>query len=187
MKLLLQHEASPNVVDSKGSSPLHLAAWAGDAEIVRLILSQGPSNPKVNLAVSNSPFYKTLVVAWGLLQNFLPTRKVFVETILRRSYVNIKTLSSNRIYMYRSASSVFYFSHQTTTCHEFRPSASWKFIYSLLPFLVPWHVFAKFSKVSSWILKYFSWTENNLQFYRLFIKFAHYRVFNNFISFFFSK
>lgn len=54
VKLLLQYEASTNVVDAKGSSPLHLAAWAGDAEIVRLILSQGPSVPKVNLAVSNS-------------------------------------------------------------------------------------------------------------------------------------
>lgn len=53
VRLLLQYEASTNVVDAKGSSPLHLAAWAGDAEIVRLILSQGPSVPKVNLAVSN--------------------------------------------------------------------------------------------------------------------------------------
>ena len=51
VKLLLQYEASTNVVDAKGSSPLHLAAWAGDAEIVRLILSQGPSVPNVNLAV----------------------------------------------------------------------------------------------------------------------------------------
>lgn len=52
VKLLLQYEASTNVVDAKGSSPLHLAAWAGDAEIVRLILTQGPSVPKVNLTVS---------------------------------------------------------------------------------------------------------------------------------------
>lgn len=49
---MLQYEASTNVVDAKGSSPLHLAAWAGDAEIVRLILTQGPSVPKVNLTVS---------------------------------------------------------------------------------------------------------------------------------------
>lgn len=51
MKLLLQYEASTNVVDSKGSSPLHLAAWTGDAEIVLLILNQGPSVPNVNLVV----------------------------------------------------------------------------------------------------------------------------------------
>lgn len=51
VKVLLQYEASTNVVDAKGSSPLHLAAWAGDANIVRLILSQGPSIPNVNLAV----------------------------------------------------------------------------------------------------------------------------------------
>lgn len=51
VKILLQFEASTNVIDAKGSSPLHLAAWAGDAEIVRLILTQGPSVPNVNLAV----------------------------------------------------------------------------------------------------------------------------------------
>lgn len=52
VRLLLQYEASTNVVDAKGSSPLHLAAWAGHGDIVRLILSQGPSVPKVNLVVS---------------------------------------------------------------------------------------------------------------------------------------
>ena len=51
VKLLLQHEASTNIVDAKGSSPLHLAAWSGNSEIVRLILSQGPSVPDVNLTV----------------------------------------------------------------------------------------------------------------------------------------
>ncbi|XP_024944118.1 uncharacterized protein LOC107271110 isoform X2 [Cephus cinctus] len=54
VKLLLQYEASTNVVDAKGSSPLHLAAWAGDAEIVRLILCQGPSVPNVNLATKDN-------------------------------------------------------------------------------------------------------------------------------------
>ncbi|CAD1478766.1 unnamed protein product, partial [Heterotrigona itama] len=54
VKLLLQYEASTNVVDAKGSSPLHLAAWAGDAEIVRLILTQGPSVPKVNLTTKDN-------------------------------------------------------------------------------------------------------------------------------------
>lgn len=58
VRLLLQYEASTNVVDAKGSSPLHLAAWAGDAEIVRLILNQGPSVPKVNLAVSSISIIK---------------------------------------------------------------------------------------------------------------------------------
>lgn len=51
VKLLLQHEASTNIVDAKGSSPLHLAAWSGNSEIVRLILTQGPSVPNVNLTV----------------------------------------------------------------------------------------------------------------------------------------
>ena len=51
VKLLLQHEASKNIVDAKGSSPLHLAAWSGNSDIVRLILTQGPSIPNVNLTV----------------------------------------------------------------------------------------------------------------------------------------
>lgn len=52
VKLLLTHEANINVVDSKGLSSLHLAAWSGDEEIVRLLLTHGPSVPNVNLKVS---------------------------------------------------------------------------------------------------------------------------------------
>lgn len=51
VKLLLEHDASPNIVDSKGSSPLHLAAWSGNVDIVRLLLS-GPSICNVNLTVT---------------------------------------------------------------------------------------------------------------------------------------
>jgi ankyrin repeat protein len=58
VKLLLNHEASTNIVDAKGSSPLHLAAWSGNSEIVRLILSQGPSIPNVNLTVFFLESYK---------------------------------------------------------------------------------------------------------------------------------
>jgi len=51
VQLLLAHEASTNILDVKGSSPLHLAAWTGNVDIVRLLLSQGPSVPNVNLTV----------------------------------------------------------------------------------------------------------------------------------------
>ena len=51
--MLLSHEASCNVVDDKGSSPLHLAAWTGNSDIVGLLLHQGPSVPNVNLLVSD--------------------------------------------------------------------------------------------------------------------------------------
>lgn len=51
VKLLLEHEASTNIVDVKGSSPLHLAAWTGNVDIVRLLLG-GPSVCNVNLTVS---------------------------------------------------------------------------------------------------------------------------------------
>ena len=52
VQLLLAHEASTNIVDVKGSSPLHLAAWTGNVDIVRLLLCHGPSVPNVNLVVS---------------------------------------------------------------------------------------------------------------------------------------
>lgn len=50
--LLLEHEASPNIVDSKGSSPLHLAAWAGHSDIVRLLLTSGVRVTQIDLRVS---------------------------------------------------------------------------------------------------------------------------------------
>uniref|UniRef100_A0A8C7ZFT6 Ankyrin repeat and sterile alpha motif domain containing 1B n=1 Tax=Oryzias sinensis TaxID=183150 RepID=A0A8C7ZFT6_9TELE len=45
---LLQFEASTNVADSKGCSPLHLAAWRGDVDIVRILIHHGPSHCRVN-------------------------------------------------------------------------------------------------------------------------------------------
>ena len=51
VRLLLEHEASVNIVDSKGSSPLHLAAWSGNADIARSLL-KGSSVCNVNLTVS---------------------------------------------------------------------------------------------------------------------------------------
>lgn len=57
VKLLLQHDASTNIIDVKGSSPLHLAAWSGNIEIVRLLLS-GPSICNVNLTVRISKSFR---------------------------------------------------------------------------------------------------------------------------------
>ncbi|KAG8221864.1 hypothetical protein J437_LFUL003240 [Ladona fulva] len=51
VQLLLGHEASTNIADGKGSTPLHLAAWTGNEDIVRLLLCHGPSVPNVNLKV----------------------------------------------------------------------------------------------------------------------------------------
>ena len=50
--LLLSHDANPNIVDNKGSTALHLAAWTGDYEIVNMILTQSAHVPNVNLKVS---------------------------------------------------------------------------------------------------------------------------------------
>ena len=52
--LLLKHQASPNIVDRKGSSPLHLAAWAAHIDIVYILLTTGIGETQINLRVSNS-------------------------------------------------------------------------------------------------------------------------------------
>ena len=54
VELLLSYEASCNSADDKGSSPLHLAAWAGHAQIVEILMTRGPSIANVNLTVSGS-------------------------------------------------------------------------------------------------------------------------------------
>lgn len=48
VEVLLRNDALTNVADCKGCYPLHLAAWKGDAQIVRLLIHQGPSHTKVN-------------------------------------------------------------------------------------------------------------------------------------------
>lgn len=45
---LLQYEASTNVADNKGYFPIHLAAWKGDEEIVKILIHHGPSRSRVN-------------------------------------------------------------------------------------------------------------------------------------------
>jgi ankyrin repeat protein len=56
VKLLLEHEASPNLTDDKGCSPLHLAAWTGNVHIVKLLICHGPSVTLINLLVSYQLF-----------------------------------------------------------------------------------------------------------------------------------
>ena len=48
MCLLLRCGASTTIPDCSGSCPLHLAAWKGDLEIVKSLVSQGPSRANVN-------------------------------------------------------------------------------------------------------------------------------------------
>lgn len=48
VEVLLRNEALTNIADNKGCYPLHLAAWKGDEHIVKLLIHQGPSHPKLN-------------------------------------------------------------------------------------------------------------------------------------------
>ena len=63
---LLEFEASSNMADSKGCVPLHLAAWRGDVDIVRILLHHGPSQCRVNQQVSPPPPV-TLLSSWDPL------------------------------------------------------------------------------------------------------------------------
>jgi len=49
---LLKQQASANIADSRGCFPLHLAAWRGDAEMCRTLLTHGPSISNVDEVVS---------------------------------------------------------------------------------------------------------------------------------------
>lgn len=56
VELLLKMQASTNIPDNRGCFPLHLAAWRGNAEICRILLTQGPSTAKVNAQVTDVHF-----------------------------------------------------------------------------------------------------------------------------------
>jgi ankyrin repeat protein len=51
VELLLKLQASANIPDQKGCYPLHLAAWRGNEEICRVLITHGPSTAKVNAQV----------------------------------------------------------------------------------------------------------------------------------------
>lgn len=53
VEALLRNEALTNIADNKGCYPLHLAAWKGDEHIVKLLIHQGPSHPKLNEQVGH--------------------------------------------------------------------------------------------------------------------------------------
>lgn len=54
VRVLLANDASPNLPDSRGSSPLHLAAWAGHQEIVNLLLTNPNRPAKPNLQTDDN-------------------------------------------------------------------------------------------------------------------------------------
>ena len=64
MEALLRNEALTNIADNKGCYPLHLAAWKGDEHIVKLLIHQGPSHPKLNEQVRRCIYSSVLVYVW---------------------------------------------------------------------------------------------------------------------------
>lgn len=67
---LLQFEASTNVADSKGCFPLHLAAWRGDVDIVRILIHHGPSLCRVNQQVR--PHNPIIILLKSIFNTTLP-------------------------------------------------------------------------------------------------------------------
>ena len=51
VEILLRENANVNVVDSRGCNPLHLAAWKGNLDICKTLLTNPHSQIQVNLQV----------------------------------------------------------------------------------------------------------------------------------------
>ena len=83
VELLLSYEASCNSADDKGSSPLHLAAWAGNKEIVDVLLTKGPSIANVNLTVSSTlhEFHIVLVLICSIKHRFLSAIVIYLKIL----------------------------------------------------------------------------------------------------------
>jgi ankyrin repeat protein len=58
-KLLLEHDADPNVQQQDGDTPLHAAAFRGDAAITRLLLTNRAKTNTTNYLVRPKQFGKT--------------------------------------------------------------------------------------------------------------------------------
>lgn len=58
-RLLLNFDANPNMLDNRGSTPLHLAAWGGYHDIVGLLLMNPhrPANPNAQTVDKDTPLH----------------------------------------------------------------------------------------------------------------------------------
>ena len=82
VSLLLKCGASTTITDSSGSCPLHLAAWKGDGEIVRLLVTQGPSRANVNQQSDSDDTALHLASQFGysnVVEFLLQVRQAFGE------------------------------------------------------------------------------------------------------------
>lgn len=83
VEVLLRNEALTNIADNKGCYPLHLAAWKGDEHIVKLLIHQGPSHPKLNEQVwRRGCIYSYVFVSWSLSSSLLRFQFGFTMLII---------------------------------------------------------------------------------------------------------
>ena len=71
--LLLRCGASTTIPDCSGSGPLHLAAWKGDLEVVKVLISQGPSRANVNQQndTDNTPLHLAAQYGYSTVVEYL--------------------------------------------------------------------------------------------------------------------
>lgn len=92
VRLLLEHDASTNIVDAKGSTPLHLAAWSGNADIARLLL-RGHTMCNVNLTVSQNCY---IASKWYICRRFVYYYSSGIENV--QSYYKVKETIESTCY-----------------------------------------------------------------------------------------
>lgn len=65
--LLLKHGACPRILDPQGRSPLHLAAWSGNAACVKLLLESAMDmlNTKMRRQVAEKQVHHDVMDSWG--------------------------------------------------------------------------------------------------------------------------
>lgn len=138
--LLLAHEASCNVQDGKGSTPLHLAAWAGHTEVVRTLLHQGPSVSNVNHQVTCHSSPHPCMPGVSLIRLFIISPNTHSLSHLTHSLTCLHSLILSLIPSYPYAN--FFIPRHSLPSPTYIPPHPYTFSHNLT--LIPSHLNSRF-------------------------------------------